>query len=529
MITNNNFEKNKYHFFFIFILSLNYLFPLIVFKEITLFYHDVLDIGVVYYHILGKYFSGEKESIELFLNGNLKIEYLRHWLKPYTQIYTIFNTELAYWITEILIKITAYVSVFVLAKKISKNIFTSSLAGALYASINPGFIEGFGTAIFPYIIYLSLYKRKINFKHIILIIFFGFNSDLVRDIFLLPVLFAIIYLINKNIDKHKIIHIFKLMFLFYLPMILSSSNLIYALLFDGPFHRQEFVRSGVSYFDNTLNFLKGIVGLSLTKSWFFFFKLPQFIFLAPLVFLSFLQKNTVIKKILALYILLHFLIFFINLPFINDLKNNSTGLIKSFNFEWVRVYLPAIAIVLFIYNLKILVKFKKYIIFSSLISLIFFQINSSFVPLFKKNMQGTEYRNLYTFSGYYLYDDYKKIKNIVKNKRVISVGLDPMVAVMNNIKTIDGYHTLYPLKYKKEFRKIIQEELNNTENLKKYYDNWGSRVYAFTADPENIRLNFSEAKSLGADFVISKYSLNDKNLSILCDGCSKYFKLYKIN
>ena len=144
-------------------------------------------------------------------------------------------------------------------------------------------------------------------------------------------------------------------------------------------------------------------------------------------------------------------------------------------------------------------------------------------------MQGTEYRNLYTFSGYYLYDDYKKIKNIVKNKRVISVGLDPMVAVMNNIKTIDGYHTLYPLKYKKEFRKIIQEELNNTENLKKYYDNWGSRVYAFTADPENIRLNFSEAKSLGADFVISKYSLNDKNLSILCDGCSKYFKLYKIN
>ena len=77
----------------------------------------MLDIGVVYFHILGKYFSGEKESIELFLNGNLKIEYLRHWLKPYTQIYTIFNTELAYWITEILIKTTAYISFFVLSKK----------------------------------------------------------------------------------------------------------------------------------------------------------------------------------------------------------------------------------------------------------------------------------------------------------------------------------------------------------------------------------------------------------------------------
>ena len=193
MITNNNFEKNKYHFFFIFILSLNYLFPLIVFKEITLFYHDVLDIGVVYFHILGKYFSGEKESIELFLNGNLKIEYLRHWLKPYTQIYTIFNTELAYWITEILIKTTAYISFFVLSKKISKNLFISSLRGAMFAALHPGFIEGFGTAIFPYLLYLILFKEKLRVKDYLIIIFFGFNNDLVRDIFYFPVMAANIF------------------------------------------------------------------------------------------------------------------------------------------------------------------------------------------------------------------------------------------------------------------------------------------------------------------------------------------------
>ena len=52
-----------------------------------------------------------------------------------------------------------------------------------------------------------------------------------------------------------------------------------------------------------------------------------------------------------------------------------------------------------------------------------------------------DYKNIYTFDGYYSYDAYKEIKKIVKNMRVLSIGLDPMVAVMNNIKTIDGLHT----------------------------------------------------------------------------------------
>ena len=38
----------------------------------------------------------------------------------------------------------------------------------------------------------------------------------------------------------------------------------------------------------------------------------------------------------------------------------------------------------------------------------------------------------------------------------MSVGLDPMVAVMSNIRVIDGYHNIYPLSYKVKFRKIIE-------------------------------------------------------------------------
>lgn len=529
MNTKFNLENTKYHFLFIFILSLNYLFPLTIFKEITLFYHDVLDAGVVYFHILGKYLNGEKNSIDAFLNGNIKVEYLRHWLKPYTWIYAIFSTQFAYWLTEILVKITAYVSFFILAKKINKNFFLNSLCGALYACLNIGSIEGFGTAIFPYLLYLALFKDKLKLKNYLIIIFFGFNADLIRDIFLLPIMLGVIWIINYNLLKEKFFNIIKIILLFFIGMFASSSNLIYVQLFDGPFHREEFFRNSISYKDSFLSFFKDLVNLNLSKTWVFFYQLPRSIFLIPLLIFSFFKKNNIIRKILFFYILINIFIFLLNLPIVNDLKNNSSGILRTFNFNWIRVYLPAISILLFLYNLKKNNNLNKLLISFGFASLLIFQINSSIIPLIKKNIHGEKFRNFYTFNGYYLYNDYEKVKNIVKNKRVLSLGLDPMVSIMNDINTIDGYHTLYPLNYKHQFRRVIKNELDNSDKFKNYYNNWGSRVYAFVEDPSDIKIDFLAAKELGADFVISKYEINNNHLSIACENCSKYFKLYEIN
>ena len=56
-----------------------------------------------------------------------------------------------------------------------------------------------------------------------------------------------------------------------------------------------------------------------------------------------------------------------------------------------------------------------------------------------------------SFDDYYRYDEYKKIKEIVENSRVASIGIDPMIAAMNGIKVIDGYLNLYPIIYKNKF------------------------------------------------------------------------------
>ena len=125
----------------------------------------------------------------------------------------------------------------------------------------------------------------------------------------------------------------------------------------------------------------------------------------------------------------------------------------------------------------------------------------------------------YTFDSYYRFKDYEFIKKIVKDSRVMSVGLDPMIAVMNDIRVIDGYHTIYPLSYKIKFRKIIEKELDKNIKLKNYYDDWGNRVYAFYTDKNNLMLDFKSAKTLGADYIISKFPIKNEELKIICYNC----------
>ena len=154
------------------------------------------------------------------------------------------------------------------------------------------------------------------------------------------------------------------------------------------------------------------------------------------------------------------------------------------------------------------------------ISLIIFQIDTSVVPFTKTYLlkNKSEYRNLFTFKGYYLYDEYLEIKKIVKDKRTMSVGLNPMVAAMNDIKAIDGYYAVYPLAHKKRYRKIIEDEIENNFFLKNNFDSWGNRImiYFYAGEnPNENKIKFTEAKKIGVDYVISKYNLKNKDLELI--------------
>ena len=128
----NLFFKN--HFFFLFIF-IGYVVSFILFGNFTLFYIDRLDNEIVYNHILGNFYKGNSEAAEIFLNGETKVLWLRRLFQPFSLIY-IFNTEFAFWCFDILTKIISYLSFYVLAKKLIKNLYIVSLGACFFASLN---------------------------------------------------------------------------------------------------------------------------------------------------------------------------------------------------------------------------------------------------------------------------------------------------------------------------------------------------------------------------------------------------------
>ena len=87
----NKLKKHELHIIFLIILSLNYTIPFLIFGEITLFYHDTLDSEIVFNYIIGKSFSKDFEYLKLFLNEQIKIEYLRKSFSTFYQFIYIFK------------------------------------------------------------------------------------------------------------------------------------------------------------------------------------------------------------------------------------------------------------------------------------------------------------------------------------------------------------------------------------------------------------------------------------------------------
>jgi hypothetical protein len=525
--------KNKYqiHYLFFFILSLNYLIPILFFGSSTLFYIDSLDSEIVYNSVLGKVLKGDIESVKLFLGGEISPLYLRRLLQPYSFVYSLFTVETAYWIIDIAVKIVSYFSFFILAKKINSNIFICALVACLYASSNLPTHEGFGLAILPYIIYLSIFKNKLIFKHYAVIIFFGLNSDLLFAGFALPSLALATFLL---IEKKQIKQFIKIFFIFSISIILANLNIFYIIFENISFHRNEMLRETFSIKESIVNFFKFLFPLPYTLTNKFLMILPISIFVIPSIIISFFTKDIKVKKILITLIITIIFIVLIQSEFVGEYLNNTNFfkkiswgyLAKSYNLLYCMIVIFLLKNKNFLSNILLCLVFT---------SILIFQINSSVVPLYKeKVIKINNYQNFYTFDGYYSHYDYKKIKNIIKKERTLSVGVDPMIAVKNEIYVLDGYHSLYPLSYKKKFREIINDELEANIIFKNYYDTWGSRVYTTLygpADEKNFHLNLKAAKSLGAKYIISSFKLKMEFLEIVVDDCiiKNNLCLYKIN
>ena len=131
-----SFTKVRYfHIFALAILSLNYVFSLIFFGEIVINPHDNLDHNAVYNHIISKVYSGQFESIRVFLSGEFKWYFLDEIFYPINVFHFILNDKTFYFFEEILKKVLSYLSFYILAKSLLKNKLHCILGALIYASI----------------------------------------------------------------------------------------------------------------------------------------------------------------------------------------------------------------------------------------------------------------------------------------------------------------------------------------------------------------------------------------------------------
>ena len=565
----------KVHLIFLFILSLFYLIPYFLVGQIILNPHDLLDCEIVYNHIIGKIYRGDIESINLFLAGEMKWYFLKGILRPLILLYAFFETEAAYWLTDILVKLISYTCFFKLSRKLKCSLFNSALIACLFASyIDAKTHFGLGMATFPYLIYLFIKNKNLSLKHYCLLAFIGLNFDLALHMFVIPILFFVSLILCPRYQSYNFKLFFKISFVLLFFIFLSNSNLIYVQLFSEPSFRTSYFTEAPDLITNFRSLMIGFFSIP-TIIWphgnaYFFHYLPFSCFQFFIILISLFSKNRISYLLLLVIFIILSVGYILGLEFVNSIRNNSEGLFKTIHWGYIERSLPVLYGLLFVVNLKSMIKRTKYLIYPIIfLSLITAQIRISIVPLgkhflsfnnlsvveknqFRKSFHDQKYdlfikdiikfkekrlkysnqsfKSLYTFKGYYDFENYKYIKSLVGDSRTISIGLDPMVAVMNDISVIDGYHTLYPLSYKLKFRKIIKEQLDHNQKMKKYYDHYGQRIYTFVSDPKIIKINFLQAKLLGAEYVISKYSLSNQILLSICEKCndSPELFLYKI-
>ena len=554
-------KKNYFHLFFLTFLFFHYLFPLIIVGQVIIDPHDTLELHSVYDHIISKIYKGDIDSVNYFLSGELNWYYLENIFYPINILHYFLNDKFFYFTNDILIKLFSYFSFYLLAKSFHIPRFTCALGGLLYSTIVFTKIPfGFALPFLPYILYLLLNKDSLSKKHYFALFLICLHTSIIRDglalILLLPLSFFL-----RNKKKNLNIYIQVLSIILIVP-ILSSMHLIIGSILSDPIHRTVFVGRTdlITSFLNAFNFF--LIGLRDVDP-LFFFKVPLHILYTLLLALSLFSNEKKIKLLFFFIISILILQSIVGSNLINIFFIGIFNIFEGFNFARIDRVLPLAFTLLFIFKLNNK-NLKGLLYFVSIISILSIQFQTPLPQIVKyilqKNMQVDKFdetknkilENNYisgfkiifnkknytsneidfndsvskTFDNYFKFDDYAFIRNIVKKSRVMSVGLNPMIAVMNDIKVVDGYHPIYPLNYKIKFRKIIEKELEKNIFLKNYYDNWGSRVYAFYTDENNIMLNFQAAKTLGTDYVISRFPIENNDLKIVCYKCNNSNQLY---
>ena len=131
---------------------------------------------------------------------------------------------------------------------------------------------------------------------------------------------------------------------------------------------------------------------------------------------------------------------------------------------------------------------------------------------------------LVTYAEYFDTQLFREIKTEIdyNGEGVISLGINPAIALYNGYYTLDGYFSINTMEYHDAFRRIIAPTLEQNETLKKRYDYGGIRLFAYMENVDEVFPNKNKTvqekaalidttafDEMGGKYIISRFRLTN--------------------
>lgn len=214
--------------------------------------------------------------------------------------------------------------------------------------------------------------------------------------------------------------------------------------------------------------------------------------------------------------------------------SNVMPMLAGFKFSrtlWFNAFIWDWAFIVILYRVYISNRVRALFLFGiSLLPIFFVGANDrTSYNLISKNVKGCFERiaegksEQLSYSDFYSVSLFDKIKREIDYNGEYSVayGMFPGILQYNDISTLDGYLSIYSADYKKQFRKLIEPELEIDEENQINYDNSGIRAYVFSKDVDYIEtreinankydmlISSREFEKMGGRYVFSRVEIGN--------------------
>ncbi|MCM3121841.1 MULTISPECIES: DUF6044 family protein [unclassified Mesobacillus] len=545
-------KESKYIILSLLVISVFVLPYFILGDDAHIRVHDNLDSNLAWYKFLAEsgQIAGSAETVIPQVINGLPRNALGTEFSLIVWLYVWFPTMIAYGISQAITRFFAFLGMYLLLKDhfITSRERTLILIGtALAFALTPFWPSGMlSTLGMPLALWAFLHIRQGNGKwsHYLTLTLLPFYSSIVLGFFFFLSAMGLLWI--RDAIRQKAFNWRFLIAIVYMTAVylITDYRLVYSFLFDSePNSRDEYFHARLSFFDSVrLTFKNFIFGHTHAMTVHTFIILP--VIIAAMLIL-WKHRRWEKERIFVFLFLLNFLLsawyaFWFYKGWVP--LTERFHFLDTFNFARYHFLRPLIIYILFAVGLRILWEEK---LFQKTVP---FLIGAQIILLLFSNEEIVQSKKP-SVSEFYAEKQFEAIKDHIgkpqSSYRIANIGLHPAIAQYNGFYTLDTYNNFYPLRYKHQFRKIIENELEKNQQIRTYFDEWGGRCYLFTDELgkhymfkknskkriKNLDINIEPFKQMGGEYIFSAVPIdnaieNDLKLDAIFTSDASAWKIY---